>query len=1430
MPEYLSGRKRKQNIGINSYSENTDSLKVVGNILVSSGRIGVGTTTPEQDVDVDTIRIRETLYDYNNFGGSFGYFLTKDESGVKWVEISPIDTNSIFVAENNNILGVSSFIGLNIVSDELLSVSPNSENPNFADIVIIPRWARSGDSGIYTTKNVGIGTTIPTADFQVGFGTTGVTIDGSVGIVSAIGYFGEFADFKNLIVGLTTIGQSLNVIGLGGSEVSAFLASAGGITTTGGDLYVGGQLFAGQIEIGDLEVENVNASGIVTAPTFVGDLTGNADTADYSDFAGISTYADFSGISTNVIGGIASVSQLEVSGISTISELSVIDEFDVYASDSVFHQNVVIQGNLTVNGTEVIINVDEKFIKDKQIVLGFSTTNSVDDDTANGGGFAIASTEGSPLVSLYAVGVNTLPDTYKKLIWAKANTYGVGTTDAFMFNYAVGIGSTLVPDDVRLAVGGVQITDDTVDAEFFSGDGSQLTSLNADNISSGTLDNERLPDDINISGIMTALEYFGTFKGVIDIGVILENANYAKVAGIATYAVNAGISTYADTAGISTYAVNAGIATYAINAGVATYAVNAGIATYADFAGISTYADSAGISTYSINAGIATYADFAGISTYADSAGISTYSINAGIATYSDSAGISTYAVNAGISTDVIGGIASVSQLSVSGGSQLGIVTATEYFGVFKGSIDIGVILENANYAKVAGVATYAVNAGVSTYSDTAGISTYAVNAGIATNVIGGIGSITSLTVSGVTTTNFLNVGAGGTIFTTTVDGNVGIGSTLPQYEIDVLGDGQVSGTLFVGDIISRGAAAEEITRTSSGILSTTSLNKVTVDQFDVNRFRSAKYLVQITTNNSLGLGTAISVKTLSGGTNYNPGVFSEVYLNPITGVGTGAVATLTVIPEFILTPTSCSGGVFTISGSTAGITTGQSLYFNENLSILPLEQSKLTQIQLNSSGFGYTSIPTISIQAPIITSNPVQGVGVGSTAIARIDSMIVQDFDISVGIATTTYPTVTISGPSIGTTATGIVGVGVSQISIVNVGSGYTVSPSISISKVSGFSGSVGLGISDLNWEVSGGSGFTTTPTITITGENSIGIGASIEADVDPIAPNGLINFRITNVGSGYTSPPAVSITGDGVGAGVTIATMVVTDVTVNNIGSGSTTIIVPSDIVFSPVGGIGTEASAKVDVIVPTNVVVTNVGSGYTSADFPVIATFSDLSIEATVGLGVELISLVSTGIGYTVFPDITFDSPTLGFGSTATASSTKLGYDLTTLFAGPGIGVTSTVYYITPLSTNTFAISQTIGGSLIDLGYSVSLFTTRANVGGKIDGVDITTPGSGYKIDDVLSASSFDTPRIDSNVGVGFSFLVNSTLNNFQISEVLVLQTADSGNQRAYFIENAGISDVVDLGDFETDISGDNARLRFIPKFADNTIKFYRTVFTI
>jgi len=103
-----------------------------------------------------------------------------------------------------------------------------------------------------------------------------------------------------------------------------------------------------------------------------------------------------------------------------------------------------------------------------------------------------------------------------------------------------------------------------------------------------------------------------------------------------------------------------------------------GIITASSFSGnasSSTYASTSGISTYSSVAGIATYASSSGIATYANTSGISTYSNSSGIATYSDISGISTYSISSGVSTSVIGGIGSISQLSVSG-----IVTATQGF------------------------------------------------------------------------------------------------------------------------------------------------------------------------------------------------------------------------------------------------------------------------------------------------------------------------------------------------------------------------------------------------------------------------------------------------------------------------------------------------------------------------------------------------------------------------------------------------------------------------------------------------------------------------------------------------------------------------------------------------------------------------------
>jgi hypothetical protein len=661
-----------------------------------------------------------------------------------------------------------------------------------------------------------------------------------------------------------------------------------------------------------------------------------------------------------------------------------------------------------------------------------------------------------------------------------------------------------------------------------------------------------------------------------------------------------------------------------------------------------------------------------------------------------------------------------------------------------------------------------------------------------------------------------------------TGDNKVGIGTTMPTESLDVDGNARFSGTLYVKDVITTGSAAQDIVRTSSGIITTNSLNPIPIDFIGINTYRSAKYITQITSRNSLKIGGE-SVSNLNSGNDYYPGVYSDVPLEVVTGEGQGAEAQITVLPKVSRTLSSSSNGIFTISGTFSGLTEGQTLFFDKTLTILPLEQSKLTGIQVNSSGFGYTSFPKITIGSPIISGNPVEGVSTGSTATAIVNSMNVQGAIVTSGVSTTIIPTVQFSAPSTGTTATGIVGFGVSTITVNNIGSGYTASPQISIPKVTGFAATVGMGISSLNWQTVYGSNYT-SPTITVNPVGGIGTGAVIEADVDTSSPNGLINFRITNPGFGYTTPPIVIITdATGVGAAVTINRLTVSNVSVNNIGSGATTTIQSSDIILSPINSIGSGAVLAVNEIVPTNALMTSVGSGYTSIDLPVVATFSNTSILSDVSLGVETISITSTGIGYTQLPSLTFASPTLGIGSTATGSSTKLGYDQITLNNGPGFGGLESVYYIKPLSSNTFSVSLTSGGDVIPFGYTIPTNTT-VSVGGIVSNVSITYAGSNYEVNDIITATNFDSSRIDTNTGSGFSFTVSKVVDNFQISDLLLLQTADSGNTFAYVVENSGLADVVNLGNFTADIDGDNARLIFNPVFPDNELKYFRTAFVI
>ena len=295
--------------------------------------------------------------------------------------------------------------------------------------------------------------------------------------------------------------------------------------------------------------------GVITATAFIGDgslLTnipgssnsGYANTAGiatYASSSGIATYAQTAGISTySTRSGIATYAQ--TSGISTYSSTAGIATYAQTAGiatsagtattatnlsdaaniltgtinkDRIATTNALtvlgdlyVSNNISFGGTVTQLNTEQLNIVDADIVLGIGTSFSPSDNTANHGGIAIASTEGSPLVDLNIVPGETNPSTYKKIMWFKGSTIGAGLTDAWLFNYAVGIGSTQVPNGVRLAVGNIRLTDNTVTATTFSG---------------------------SLSGNATS-------------------STYASIAGIATYSTTSGVSTYASTAGVATVA------------------------------------------------------------------------------------------------------------------------------------------------------------------------------------------------------------------------------------------------------------------------------------------------------------------------------------------------------------------------------------------------------------------------------------------------------------------------------------------------------------------------------------------------------------------------------------------------------------------------------------------------------------------------------------------------------------------------------------------------------------------------------------------------------------------------------------------------------------------------------------------------------------
>ena len=524
-------------LGVNKNVTVGAGLSVVGGFIVQ----GFSTFTSPVDVNnnVDISGITTFSNTTENTLGNVNTGSVQLDGGLGVAKNTTIGAG-LSVIGGLRVAGLSTFVGISTFVSDLfvggsLGITSNfivNSNLNILGIATIGTLHVTGLGTIDGNLRVGgITTFTNTTENTLGNADTGaVQFDGGVGInknltvgaglsvvgglnVQGLSTFTSSVDINNNvdISGITTFSNTTeNTLGDvntgsvqldGGLGVAKNATIGAGLSVVGGLIVQGISTFTSLVDAnGGATIDNVRI-GIAddnTIDTSTGSLTidsagGTVTINDNARVTGVATFLSSVDVGTALTAGTVLVGSavtinptgVNVAGVTTTGSLVVNGEFDVFDTDATFHGNVTIDGNLSIGGTSTIINAQSLRIEDKDIVLGFTTTQEPTDTTANHGGIAIASTEGTPLVPMRATGINTLPDTYKQIMWVAKNTFGVGTTDAFLFNYGVGIGSTQVPTGVRLAVSSVQITDNSVNAANFVGtnvNASGITSTNSLNI------------------------------------------------------------------------------------------------------------------------------------------------------------------------------------------------------------------------------------------------------------------------------------------------------------------------------------------------------------------------------------------------------------------------------------------------------------------------------------------------------------------------------------------------------------------------------------------------------------------------------------------------------------------------------------------------------------------------------------------------------------------------------------------------------------------------------------------------------------------------------------------------------------------------------------------------------------------------------------
>ena len=479
------GISTTKNVGIGTTAKDGYSLYVQGDARIT-GILTVG----EASITLDPSAKKLTGLDEIQIGSGTAAITIKKSESTGNIEFADKDGKEAPV-------GIGTTVNINTTG----IITATSFSGDGSDLTGITGglWAQT-DAGINTSSYVGIGTTNPLADLQVG---TGVTIYGNSGIVSA-------TTFKGNATSATTATLSL----------FSFMTNNNTTNETVYPVFVDGTTSSEALETDSGFMYNPS-SGILTATGFSGNLYGTLQTGNQPQITtvgtlsslsvtgdvsigGTLTYEDVTNIDSvglvtarlgiHVLAGagvsIAAGGLNVTSGISTVGFLTATD---VWVSGAVTATSLDISGNvdvdgtleadtITVNGTALDTHIAGVTVTNATNAAGL--TNSPDIDVSNIVGTALSISGG-----ISTVGFLTATDvwvsgavTATSFKGSGANLTGLTGATAATYGDASNVAAITVNSDGKIT----GISNVSISGGGGGGGGSSLWESNATGINTST--------------------------------------------------------------------------------------------------------------------------------------------------------------------------------------------------------------------------------------------------------------------------------------------------------------------------------------------------------------------------------------------------------------------------------------------------------------------------------------------------------------------------------------------------------------------------------------------------------------------------------------------------------------------------------------------------------------------------------------------------------------------------------------------------------------------------------------------------------------------------------------------------------------------------------------------------------------------------------